>query len=319
MDLGGTNIKAVVVDTDCTCLARQTVPTHAELGVDAVLVRIHEVVQELSRGLNVDVDAIGVTAPAVMRLPEGSIELMPNFPNTWTGYPLRQGLSDLLSIPVYVLNDARAAAYSEKQFGAGRPFRDFIYITLGTGVGGGLVVNHQLLLGSRGVAGEIGHMTVQPGGMCCGCGNRGCLETVASGPAIASAAIRVIRQGFPTLMRTLCGGDLNRITPQVVAEAALQGDQHALIILHDMARYLAGALRNLIAVLNPQAVIVGGGVASSSFIIQCITDALWQLPSLFPTDLGGVQVLEADGHAYSGALGVAVWARSQHDQSVTIS
>ncbi|MDN4076019.1 ROK family protein [Fictibacillus terranigra] len=306
IDLGGTNIKAVVVDREGTLIFKKQAPTMATLGIDHVIQQIAKLIIECSKYKS-HIKGAGVTVPGVLNLQDGMVELMPNFPHQWKGVRLKEKLEHATSLPIYLLNDARAAAFGEKKFGSGRPYEHFVCMVIGTGVGGGIVSNGVLLMGSRGVAGEIGHQVVDPKGPECGCGNAGCLETMASGPAISAEAIRYIKQGIPTKMRDLVNGDLNQVTPEIVNEAAEHGDRSAITILENTAATICRAILNVIAILNPEAIILGGGVGQSDFLINKITDQLHHKKILFPASLGSVQIVKAHFNHLAGSIGAAAW------------
>ncbi|MBM7621210.1 glucokinase [Bacillus tianshenii] len=311
VDLGGTNIKAMAIDNSGEILHEMLVKTEADRGSEHVISKMKRMIEQFQEMLAFPIKAVGVTVPGVLGEYNSVVELMPNFPdNQWRGIPLKAKLEACTGLPIFLLNDARAATYGEKMFGATQEFRDFIYIAIGTGVGGGIVSNGELLLGSRGVAGEFGHQVVEPGGLRCGCGNRGCLETVASGPAIATSAIRCIAQGLPTKMRDLVKNDLNKVTTEVVTKAALEGDIAALDILEKAANGLATAIRNSIALLNPEAICFGGGVSESGLLLDLVKNKLSEENILFPEALGSVKIVKSKFDYFAGAIGVAAWART---------
>ncbi|MGM0834798.1 MAG: ROK family protein [Bacillota bacterium] len=311
IDLGGTNIKAITIDESGTILHEKQTATEAQFGSEHVILKINNIIQEFHTSFDMDVQAVGITVPGVLGENNSVVELMPNFPDQWRGVPLKRKLERLTDLPIYLLNDARAAAYGEKMFGAAQDFLDFIYIAIGTGVGGGIMCNGELLLGSRGVAGEFGHQVVVVDGLKCGCGNKGCLETVASGPAMATAAIRYILQGNPTMMRDLVHHDLNSVTSVIVNEAALQGDIPAMEILENTATHLITAIRNSIALLNPEAIVFGGGVAESKMLLELIKKKLTEEEILFPESLGSVKIIKSKFDYFAGAIGIAAWAKGR--------
>ena len=192
---------------------------------------------------------------------------------------------------------------------------NLVLLTLGTGIGGGIVIDNELYFGSKRWAGEIGHITVESQGPRCSCGNYGCVEALASGPAITSAAIRAIKQGFTTKMRNMVGGDLNLVTPELVAMAAEAGDIIALEIYERAGHYIGTAVASLIAILNPDLVIIGGGVAKAGrLIMEPITRCAMIRSSIFREPGGGAQIVPAELGVDAGAIGAAAWAIKKRHQ-----
>ena len=216
---------------------------------------------------------LGVSAPGPVDMSGGVLLCSPGRAD-WTNVPLKQVWQDRLNIPVFVGNDANLGALGEHRFGAGRGIESMVYVTVSTGVGGGIVPNGNLLDGATGLAGEIGHMTLLPQGPRCGCGNLGCLEALASGRAIAGAAVSQLREGRESMVRELVQGQLERVSSEVVARAAKQGDQMAVELLGEAGRYLGIALANLVHLVNPQRIVLGGGVAKAgpSFLTPVVRE-----------------------------------------------
>jgi glucokinase len=320
VDIGGTNCKVVVINENGDVLHELQTPTLASQGRDRVLANIADIINNLKSTIKQKVIAVGVTAPAVLNMDLGTIELIPNFPDAtaWENFNLREQLIERTNLSIHLLNDARAATYGEKMFGAGKDYSDFISIIIGTGIGGGIISNNELFLGSRGAAGELGHQTVIPWGPRCGCGNNGCLESVASGPAITTAAIRCILQGFSTNMRSLVDGDINKVTPELVSKAAEMGDPFAIEILKDVAQYFCIVINNLKAMLNPQAIIFGGGIAQSEFLLDEIEAQLRDKINLDTDSTGNIAIKKAKFNHLAGAIGAAAWAMKKSNESVTL-
>jgi len=187
VDLGGTKIAGALADADGRIVRTETIPTQSHEGPGAVLARIAQLVADLSGGARID--ALGVGVPGLVDLGTGTTLFFPNLPTQWRGVPAAATLRGRLGCPVLLLNDCRAATLGELHYGLGRGVRDMVLFMLGTGIGGGLVIDRKLRLGPLGAAGEIGHQTVLPDGPLFGCGKRGCLQGVASGPAIAALAM----------------------------------------------------------------------------------------------------------------------------------
>jgi len=206
---------------------------------------------------NEEIAAITVAAPGPLDPFAGMVYEAPNIPS-WVNLPLRKLIEDQFHVPVAIGNDANLAALGEWRFGAGIGHRSLIYITVSTGIGGGVIIENQLLLGERGLAAELGHITIIPDGPLCGCGQRGHLEAVAAGPAIASWMEQEISQGIPSSL-----SDRKPITAKDVAEAANQGDELAKAAIARSATYVGTAVADFLHIFNPTLVIIGGGVSQS--------------------------------------------------------
>jgi len=260
IDLGGTQVRAVVATADGTILARVSTPTAPQEGQSAVVERIVDAAKSVIRAAgNGTPRGVGVGSAGAIDPVSGMVLSAPNL--LWTDVPLRALLEERLGLPVVVGNDANAAALAEHRFGAGQGVSDLIYLTISTGIGAGIISGGRLLLGQRGLAGEVGHMSIDPQGPLCLCGNRGCLEALASGPAIAAAALARIAQGEPSCILTLAQGDPTQVTAQVVARAAAEGDALAGDLIRRVAHSIGVGLVNLIHILAPEIILIGGGVA----------------------------------------------------------
>jgi glucokinase len=262
IDLGGTKIIAGLVEPSGRIVASEYRQTEAREGTTAVLDRLIDATTQLLTADGIDqhqVVAIGVAAPGPIDVVSGVVTAPPNLPG-WHNVPLARLIQERISLPTYLENDANAAALAEFTFGAGRGTEHMIYVTASTGIGGGFVLNGQLYRGALGAAAEIGHMTILPHGPLCGCGNRGCLEALASGTAIAREARERVSRGVTTLIADLAGGDLTKITAKLVDQAAKQGDVEAQGILDEAMLYLGVGMANLVNLLNPQVIVIGGGL-----------------------------------------------------------
>lgn len=254
VDLGGTNLRTALLSHDGEILDRRKEATRASEGWKSVLARLVENIGlqleiAVSRGL--DVGAVGVGAPGVIQMDKGIVVKSPNFPD-WNNLPLREELEKSLHVPVVIENDANAAALGEQWRGAGRGIGSMILLTLGTGVGGGIVLDNRIWHGADGMAGEIGHMTIVPDGRQCGCGNKGCLEMYASARGIVQTYLEAMR---------LTGPDQNpEITSAQIYLAAQGDDAVARRVMKDMGRVLGIGLANLINIFNPQMIVLGGRV-----------------------------------------------------------
>lgn len=262
IDLGGTKILTGLINSGGTLLAQDYRKTKARKGPEAVVQRMAESATEVIAAAGIvpeDVQAVGIGAPGPVNVIAGVVTSPPNLPG-WVQVPLRQLIQEALGIPAFLENDANAAALGEYLFGAGRGYQDIIYITVSTGIGGGLILNGRLYHGIDGAAAEVGHMTVIPNGPRCGCGNQGCLEAVSSGTAIAREAKELLNRGVPTLISELAADDPEDVSARIVAQAAQQGDAEAQEIVRKAMDYLGIGIANLVNIFNPELVIIGGSL-----------------------------------------------------------
>ena len=262
IDLGGTKIIAGLVDRGGRIVARQHRTTQAREGQDAVVRRLMDATTHLLTAEGIDraaVVAIGVATPGPIDAGLGVVTAPPNLPG-WRDVPLGRMIQDEFDLTTSLENDANAAALGEHRFGAGRDAEHLIYVTASTGIGGGFILDGRLYRGATGAAGEVGHMTILPYGPLCGCGNRGCLEALASGTAIAREAQERVARGVPTLIAELAQGDSDRISAKMVAQAADLGDAEANEILDQAMIYLGVGMANLVNLFNPQLLVIGGGL-----------------------------------------------------------
>lgn len=251
VDLGGTNLRSALLSPDGDLLDKYTEATRASDGWKKVVSRLVDNIkrQQVSaerKGLSVA--AVGVGAPGIIQGDTGIVVKSPNFPD-WNNLPLKSELESALDLPVTIENDANAAALGEQWRGAGKGIGSMILLTLGTGVGGGIVLNNQIWQGADGMAGELGHMTIIPDGRLCGCGNTGCLEMYAS----ARGIVESYRERKPQ-------APAGEITSEYVYEAAGKGDTDALAVMHGMGRLLGIGIANLINIFNPEMIVIGGRV-----------------------------------------------------------
>ena len=264
IDIGGTNlVVGSVAEDGSSMVASASEPTHSEAGATDVVDRLVGLAERASattrrEAPGAEILGVGVGAPGPLDTKRGIVLLTPNL--GWVNMPLRQLIHDRLGLPAALDNDANCAVLGEWWVGAARGARHAIGITIGTGIGGGLIIDGQLYHGASDVAGEIGHTTIDTEGRRCKCGNYGCLEAYASGPNIALRAVEEIEAGAESRLRALVGGDLGKITAQTVYQAAADGDELALEIVNDTAKFLGVGIGNLLNVFNPDLVVVCGGV-----------------------------------------------------------
>lgn len=263
IDLGGTKFVAAVVSSTGEIGLRQYKLTLADEGPEAVIRRMLETIDDLIRNAGLtssSLSGIAIAAAGAIDSARGIVTASPNLPG-WHDVPLKDIVVKATGIRTVVLNDANAAALGEHAYGAGKGVNNLIYITVSTGIGGGIIINGKLYGGACGSAGEIGHTTIDINGLRCNCGNIGCLETLASGKAVAREAQRLISGGARTCMLELAEGELQNVTAQTVSAAAQRGDATAKAIIARAAGYLGVGLVNLVNIFNPEMIVVGGGMS----------------------------------------------------------
>jgi len=312
IDLGGTNLRAAIADTDTGQIFHQRKrPTLANEGQEAVTGRIVELIRELTQangGATGSIQGVGIGVPGTPDLDTGVIQFLPNLPGKWLNVPLQSILEEEVQLPVALINDVRAITLGEWTFGAGRGAHTVACLAIGTGIGGGVVVNGEFHLGIGGTASEFGHHVVEVDGLPCGCGGRGCLELYASGPAIAAMGVKEVMHGHTTRIGELVDHDLNRIDAGTIVQAALEGDPIAKGILQKAGMYLGIAVGNILGVISPQKVIFGGGVSQAGDlllrpIVQTVNERVHVIP------IQKVEFALAELGINGGLIGAALWAR----------
>lgn len=269
VDLGGTNIRVGAISEDGTRqLGVRSTPTRRELGPEGVVARIVELAEgcmaEVMDGTGAvrgDFLGVGIGAPGPLDRAAGVVRVAPNL--GWRDVPLRRMVSEPLDLPTALDNDANCATLGEWWLGAARGARHVLGLTIGTGIGGGLVLDGRLYHGASDVAGEVGHTTIHATGRRCACGNYGCLEAYASGPAIAERAREALEGGELSVLPEMAGGDVASITAETVYGAASDGDALARQIVRETAQFLGTGVANLLNIFNPEVVVVAGGVTQA--------------------------------------------------------
>ena len=263
-DLGGTKILTAVVNTQGEIVSHDRRRTPATKGHQAI---IQSMLKSADRALDLagiataELGAVGIGAAGLSDPETGVLFTSPHLPG-WRDVPLRDIIEKGLGKKSFLINDADAAALGEFHFGAGRGTRHLIYITVSTGIGGGIIINGQIYTGASGAAGEIGHMTIDVNGPPCNCGNRGCWETLASGTALAREARHRISEGAKTSILEHADGDINKLTAEAVHSAAKDGDSLAKELIARTGYYLGVGLANLINMFNPELIVIGGGLSN---------------------------------------------------------
>ncbi len=309
LDLGGTQIRACLADVGGKILSQVRRATLAREGPQRVLGRMKETIHEVLQGVDRDaVLAIGIAAPGPLDPRTGVVIAPPNLPG-WNDVPLSDIMSETFALRVFINNDANLAGLAEHRYGAGRGTLDMIYLTISTGLGGGIICGGELLLGAHGLAGEPGHTIVDPGGPLCGCGNAGCLEAMAAGPGIASYASELIRRGRSSSLAGHVEGD-GELTGEMVGEAAQAGDGVALEAVERAAHYLGIGVLNLIHIFDPEIVILGGGVTKLGPLLFDPVRA-WVLSQAMAPVQRDTPIVPAALGDDVGLLGAVAWAADQ--------
>lgn len=315
IDLGGTKILAAVVDAEGQVLGTAKLATKAQAGVDAVVERIAEVAESAISDSKVEkgsVVAAGIGAPGPVDVSLGTIYSPPNLEG-WGVVPLGPNLSKRLGTPVYVDNDVNVGTLGEYSLGAGQGARDMVGVFVGTGVGGGVVIDGRLRRGFRWGAGEIGHMIMVPHGPLCGCGQRGCLEAVASRTAIEREVMSAISAGRPTIVgKLIADSKKQRLTSGVIAKALQQGDPLMQEVIGQVQYYLGLLVANIVNFIDPEMIVFGGGVVEAlgdSFVepIRKVSRAHFKLQH----EAERVRIVPAMLADHAGVLGAAILASQQ--------
>ena len=302
VDIGGSRMRAAIYpESGLDAFQLQVIPTRGE---GTTLERLESLIASIwSQGQQVS--GIGLAVAGLVDAGSGVIRRVVNIPN-WGGLTLAELLAARFRVPVRMDNDANLAALAEFQYGAGRGHENMLYLTISTGIGAGVMINERLLTGEGGLAGEIGHITVQPGGPLCSCGQRGHLEAICSGPAIVRYVLEGIRAGRSSLLiGAEPGMDASR-----VAEAARQGDELCLEAFHTAGSVLGRALADLLHIFNPGAVILGGGVVQAGSLLLEPLEASLRENVLSDDYLHGLMLTTAQLGDNAGLLGALALARS---------
>ena len=313
IDIGGTKILTALVSNENKIIAREYHRTLAHEGTQAVANRLFSAIDHLLAHKNIDLSqlhSISIAAAGAIDLARGIITLTPNI--GWRNFPLRDLIHQKYKIKTYLTNDAKAAALCEHELGAGKGVRNLIYITVSTGIGGGIIIDNKLYTGARGSAGEVGHMTIEVNGQRCNCGNIGCWETLASGTAMAEEAKRRIKQGEKSSLTDMVEGKIEHITAEKVEAAARSGDTLAQEVIQKTATYLGIGLVNLVNIFNPEMIVVGGGLSKMGDLLlnparQVVKERAYEMA------FQAVRIVPAQFGDDAGILGAVIFARLQRE------
>ena len=297
IDIGGTKLATVVADKDGNILQKVRKPTESEKGpnhaVQLLLGMVNEVL-DLGGLRREDISGIGVSCGGPLDTKTGIIYSPPNLPG-WDALPLKEMIESEFHIPTIIENDANASALAEARFGGGRGYDYVLYMTMSTGIGGGIVANGEIYHGANDCAGEVGHQILLPDGPLCGCGQHGCLEALCSGPSIARRAQEATANQPETRILALADGQIDRVRSEHVLQAARDGDALAIALVEKTAYYMGWGIANLVNILNPQIVLLGTiAVAAGDLLLdpirRTVTEMAMQRPreavKIMPAELG---------------------------------
>ncbi len=303
IDIGGTKIAVAIADENGTVGRIERFLTPHGRGPYAILGQAIDLVLSLSAEQGGRLTSVGIGCAGPLDRHRGLVLSPPNLPD-WDEFPIVQIVEDRLGVPVVFDNDANAAALGELRYGAGRGLRDMVYVTMSTGIGGGIIVDGEIVHGIYDTGGEVGHMIVQPDGPLCGCGGRGCVEAIASGTGIAKRARERVQAGSDSAMVEMAGG-VDEITAETVARATREGDAVAMDVWEETVRYFAIAINNIMVSLAPEAVVIGGGVAAAGdLLFEPLREKVLASVCVMPSEL--VRIVPAELGGDSGAYGAVI-------------
>ena len=306
VDIGGTKIAVALADSDARIVSHARFRTRTEAGPHAVIEDAAREVERMASEAGARVSAVGVGCGGPLDRVRGLILSPPNLPG-WDAFPIVSILEERLGAPVLLDNDANAAALGEQRHGAGRGLSDIVYMTISTGIGGGLIVNGEVVHGVSDGAGEFGHMTVLPRGPLCGCGARGCLEALCSGTSIARRARERLASGTRSSLADVAGG-VEALTAADVAAAARAGDALAVEVWDETVEHLAVGVGNVVVALAPEAVILGGGVSTAGEqLFEPLRRRVRERVRMLPPEK--VNILQAELGGDSGIHGALILAQ----------
>ncbi len=313
VDVGGTKTAVGVVNSQMNLAGKRENPTKkasVDAVVEGIVDTVYEVLNESNMALS-SVVGIGIGIPGRVDIKEGTV-LSPVSLKWQSRIPLKCILEKIFNVPIVVDNDVRTAAYGEKYRGAGVGCDNFVYITIGTGVAAAIVINGKLYCGASGGAGELGHTSIDRHGSSCSCGNRGCVESIIAGPAVEVKAKRAIKEGIKTRINTMALDDLQKVTAEMVFEAARTGDHLAINIIEQFIRNTGLVLTNIVNFLDPELIIIGGGIGQATDLFLKPLEDMVRTNTLFPV-LQKVMIVPALLGVDAGIIGAGVLA---HDMGI---
>lgn len=307
IDIGGTKVAVALQTLDKKTLVSESFPTRVELGAQKISENITKFIEKILFENQVTLSAVGIGSPGPIDIEKGLIKSPTNLPG-WVDFPIVEILKDKFDVPVAFDNDANAAALGEFFYGAAKEFKDILYVTISTGIGGAIICGGRLHHGVGASAGEIGHAIVQPNGILCLCGTKGCLETIASGLSIA----RRLKEKLAENGEDFDGASSDEITAKTVIEAVKNGDETALAVWDETMQFLAIGIGNAITTIAPQAVIIGGGVSmAGEILLKPLRCYIAKNVKMLPIEK--VKILQASLGSESGIHGALILAQQTID------
>ncbi len=313
IDLGGTNIAAGLVNEQGEMLFKHSVPTDSKRGAQAVIDSIIALVEVVKANCpeGVDIKAVGIGIPGIADPATGVVLACVNL--GWFDVPLKERMSERVSLPVFIGNDATVAAVAEFEVAQKGAYKDAVMITLGTGVGGGVMIGGHMLSGHHGIGSEIGHMKVGEGLYTCGCGGNGCLETFCSSTAIIHYAKHLMTTtGQRTLLTEFSDGQMDAIDGAMIFKAARAGDALAQAVVDRMVKYLSIGIINLVSIIDPKAVFIGGGLSGAGdYFLDKVRDTVDSLKYFKGSPCAAIEIAAFKNDA--GIIGAALYAKLEQD------
>ena len=309
VDLGGTGIKAGVVNEKGEILSKGSTPTMAERPYQAVIADIATLCKTVAADANItveDIEAIGVGVPGICDPKTGIIPKCTNL--GWFDVPFVSELQSHIAKPVIVDNDATVAGFAEYIAGVSAGTHSSVFVTLGTGVGGGIIINGRPYSGAHGVGSEIGHMNIAMGGEECTCGNKGCFERYASATSIIRDAKRAVAENPDSVIMQKCGGDVEKINAKIVIDAAKEGDETGKKVFDGYVRALAHGIVSIINMIDPEVIVLGGGVsAAGEFLLNAVREAVKPIVFFKTMPYARIELAQLGNDA--GIIGAAMLGR----------
>lgn len=288
LDIGGTKLAVVVSDQNGEILQKIRKPTEAGKGPEHVIQKLIKMVDEVLSLAGIgrkDVVGIGASCGGPLDTKTGIIYSPPNLPG-WDAIPFKEIFETEFDLPIIVENDANASALAEWMFGAGRGCNHVLYMTMGTGIGGGIIIDGEIYHGANDSAGEVGHQILLPDGPLCGCGQRGCLEALCSGPGIARRAKEAVKKNLDTQILELADNKIDNVKSELVVQAARNDDRLALKLIDETAYYMGWGIANIINIINPEIVVLGTiAVASGALLLEPIRKYAAKLAMKRPAEI----------------------------------